>query len=116
MDELLKITGALYDETRVAILAFLDHHGECCVCELSASLELGQSRLSRHLGILYDAGFVDTNRNGKWVYYSIKSDTSALRSASLEYIRSLNISQPVKINACEIKGEKNENCSNTMHG
>jgi ArsR family transcriptional regulator len=117
MNELLKISGAIYDETRISILSFLLHYGECCVCELSASLELGQSRISRHLGILQDAGFLSTNRCGKWVYYSIVQSPNEIRSAILKNISSIYLALPQKISACEInKGEESEKCSNTMHG
>ncbi len=107
MNKLLKVSGALNDETRILILAFLIKHGECCVCELSASLELGQSRISRHLGILLDANLLSTNRAGKWVYYVINSHPDELAQAILKSILLLNIKLPAKVEACNIKnGEK----------
>jgi len=116
MNELLKISGALYDETRISILGFLLKHGECCVCELVASLGLGQSRISRHLKLLQDAGFLTTNRDGKWVYYSVVLKSNDIRSAILSHIDSMNLQLPKKINACEIeKGRSDEKCTNTMH-
>jgi ArsR family transcriptional regulator, arsenate/arsenite/antimonite-responsive transcriptional repressor len=106
MNELIKISGAVYDETRIVILAFLLKYGECCVCELGQSLTLGQSRISRHLGLLQDAGFLKTSRNGKWVYYSIVENPNELITATLNNIKSINISLPQKLNACEIKRKK----------
>ena len=106
MIKLLKISGAVYDETRIRILAFLLHYGECCVCELVASLGLGQSRISRHLSILEDAGFLLTQRHGKWVYYSIALELTTLHSEVLAYISSLHLVLPEKIDACAInKGD-----------
>lgn len=99
---LIKISGAAYDETRILILAFLLKYGECCVCELTTSLNLGQSRISRHLSILEDAGFLETNRNGKWVYYSIVANKNSLIVSILAYIASLNLELPNKIDACDI--------------
>lgn len=99
---LIKTSGAVYDETRILILAFLLKHGECCVCELTTSLNLGQSRISRHLSILEDAGFLETNRNGKWVYYSIVKNKNALIVAILDYIENLQLELPSKIDACDI--------------
>jgi ArsR family transcriptional regulator, arsenate/arsenite/antimonite-responsive transcriptional repressor len=117
MNELLKISGSVYDETRVAILVFLLKYGECCVCELSASLGLGQSRISRHLGLLQDAGFLIMSRHGRWVYYAIVSEPNEIRKSILNYITSLSLQLPEKIDACNIsKGKNSEKCTNTLHG
>ena len=106
MDHLLKISGAMYDETRIRIIAFLSQHGECCVCELSASLDLGQSRISRHLSILEEGGFVTMTRKGKWVYYALCEQPSTLHQAFLATINTLDIPLPPKIDACRItKGD-----------
>ncbi|MCX6076678.1 MAG: metalloregulator ArsR/SmtB family transcription factor [Campylobacterales bacterium] len=75
MEVFLKSISALNDETRVLILRFIDVHGECCVCDLQVSLEMIQSRLSRHLKILKDAGFLRVERKGTWAYYSIRTQT-----------------------------------------
>ena len=94
MDEFLKTVGALYDETRVLILRFLDEHGELCVCDLQQSLGMIQSRLSRHLKILREAGFLRVERRGKWAYYSIRSPLDRFRLQALEEIRTLPIDLP----------------------
>jgi len=60
----LKSVSAINDETRVLILRFIDTKGKTCVCDLQASLEMIQSRLSRHLKILKDAGFLCVERKG----------------------------------------------------
>ncbi len=95
MDEFLRTVGALYDETRVLILRFLDEHGELCVCDLQQSLGMIQSRLSRHLKILRDAGFLRVERRGKWAYYSIRSPLDRFRLQALEEIRTLPMELPV---------------------
>ena len=56
MDIFLKSVGALNDETRIKILRFINTHGKCCVCDLENSFDMIQSRLSRHLKILKEAG------------------------------------------------------------
>ena len=94
MDIFLKSVAALNDETRVLLLRFLDVNGECCVCDLQASLEMIQSRLSRHLKILKDAGFVRVERKGTWAYYSIRSPLDRFRTEALEEIRHLGIELP----------------------
>jgi ArsR family transcriptional regulator, arsenate/arsenite/antimonite-responsive transcriptional repressor len=44
---------------------------ECCVCEVMQVLEISQTRASRNLGMLYDAGFLKLRKEGLWAYYSI---------------------------------------------
>ncbi|MBU1990093.1 metalloregulator ArsR/SmtB family transcription factor [bacterium] len=94
MDVFLKSVSALNDETRVLLLRFLDEHGECCVCDMQSSFNMIQSRLSRHLKILKDAGFLRVNRKGTWAYYSIRSPLDRFRSEALEEIRYLDIELP----------------------
>jgi len=94
MEVFLKSVSALNDETRVLILRFIDTNGETCVCDLQASLEMMQSRLSRHLKILKDAGFLRVERKGAWAYYSIRTPLDRFRSEALEEIRCLSIELP----------------------
>ena len=94
MDVFLKSVAALNDETRIMILRFLDEHGALCVCDLQASFAMIQSRLSRHLKILKEAGFVRVDRRGTWAYYSIRSPLDRFRSEALEEIRHLGIVLP----------------------
>jgi ArsR family transcriptional regulator len=42
-----------------------------CVCELTEALDIPQPKASRHLGILRDAGLLETERQGQWIYYSL---------------------------------------------
>ncbi|MBU1216109.1 metalloregulator ArsR/SmtB family transcription factor [bacterium] len=94
MEFFLKSVAALNDETRVLLLRFLYEHGEMCVCDLQLSLDMIQSRLSRHLKILKDAGFLKVVRKGTWAYYSIRSPLDRFRSEALEEIRYLDIKLP----------------------
>jgi len=94
MEVFLKSVAALNDETRVMLLCFLDEYGETCVCDMQTSLEMIQSRLSRHLKILKDAGFLKVVRKGTWAYYSIRSPLDRFRSEALEEIRYLDITLP----------------------
>jgi len=94
MDHFLKTVAALNDETRVLILRFFDAHGALCVCDLQASLGMIQSRLSRHLKILKEAGFLRVDRKGTWAYYSIRTPLDRFRAEALEEIRHLEIDLP----------------------
>jgi len=70
MQDLIKAMKALSDETRLRILKILLER-ECCVCEVMQALDISQSRASRNLGILQDAGFLEARRNGVWIVYSV---------------------------------------------
>jgi ArsR family transcriptional regulator, arsenate/arsenite/antimonite-responsive transcriptional repressor len=61
---------ALSDPTRLEIVRMLSH-GERCVCELQQVLGARQSRLSFHLRVLKQSGFVADRRAGRWVHYSL---------------------------------------------
>jgi ArsR family transcriptional regulator len=64
---------ALGDEIRLDILGRL-RGGERCVCELTACLELAQSRLSFHLKVLKDAGLISHRREARWSYYALNAE------------------------------------------
>ncbi|MBN2441697.1 MAG: ArsR family transcriptional regulator, partial [Spirochaetales bacterium] len=66
----VQIMKALADETRLRIVYLLQKQ-ELNVNELVTILEMGQSRISRHLKILADSGIVTSRRDGLWVFYSI---------------------------------------------
>ncbi|MGI9571400.1 MAG: ArsR/SmtB family transcription factor [Desulfobulbia bacterium] len=71
----IQIFKALSDSTRLRILLLLNRNGELCVCDIMESLEIAQSTASRHLSILRNAGFVEGERRGVWMYYqNVKSD------------------------------------------
>ena len=70
MHEFIKAVKALSDETRLRMLNLLLQR-ECCVCEVMQVLNISQTRASRNLSMLYDAGFLKLRKEGLWAYYSI---------------------------------------------
>ena len=74
MRELQLIFKVLSDDTRIRILKLLFQR-ELCVCELMQVLDMSQSRISRHVNLLKLAGLVKDRREGKWVYYSLHSQS-----------------------------------------
>ena len=104
MDVFLKTVSALNDETRVLILRFLDEHGPLCVCDLQQSLDMIQSRLSRHLKLLREAGFLRVERKGTWAYYAIRSPLDRFRTEALEEIRHLGVELPPLHKLSDTKG------------
>lgn len=71
--ELLTCHKALADHTRLRLFHLLAHH-ELNVGEILDVLEMGQSRISRHLKILADAGLLTARRHGAWVFYAVNKE------------------------------------------
>jgi ArsR family transcriptional regulator len=67
---LVKALKALGDETRLRMINLLLVR-ECCVCEVMHALEISQTRASRNLAMLYEAGFLKQRKAGLWSYYSL---------------------------------------------
>jgi ArsR family transcriptional regulator len=73
MRDIVKAMKALSDETRLRILNLLMER-ECCVCEVMQALDISQTRASRNLSALYDAGFLKLRKDGLWSLYSIDKE------------------------------------------
>ncbi len=74
---------ALSDPARLRLLSAIASTAtqEACVCDLSVGIDLTQPTISHHLKVLRQAGLVDSERRGTWVYYRVVSD--ALQQLSL---------------------------------
>jgi ArsR family transcriptional regulator len=73
MYNLVKAMKALSDETRIRMINLLAER-ECCVCEVVQAMEISQTRASRNLGMLYDAGFLKLKKEGLWSLYSLDKE------------------------------------------
>ena len=76
IDTLIKVFKSISDITRLRIIKILQEKDELCVCEIVQALDISQTRASRNLGILKNAGFVVDRRDGLWIYYSINKEMS----------------------------------------
>jgi ArsR family transcriptional regulator len=65
---------SLSDATRRRILGLLLSHGELCVCELVAALDLPQPKISRHLAIMRESGLTAVRREGTWIFYRLNPE------------------------------------------
>jgi ArsR family transcriptional regulator len=74
MRQAVKAFKTLSDETRLRILNLILER-ECCVCEVMQALQISQSKASRGLTALYDAGFLKQRKDGLWSLYSIDTET-----------------------------------------
>ena len=73
MNNVIRYFKALSDETRLRLVCILKKY-ELSVNELVSILEMGQSRVSRHLKILTEAGLLSSRRDGLWVFYSAATE------------------------------------------
>ncbi|WAZ26467.1 metalloregulator ArsR/SmtB family transcription factor [Streptomyces cinnabarinus] len=70
--DLAKVFKALGDPVRLRLMSMIASRGqggEVCVCELTPAFDLSQPTISHHLKLLRQAGLIDCERRGTWVYY-----------------------------------------------
>jgi ArsR family transcriptional regulator len=68
--ELMK---ALADPTRLTMMASLwKADTPICICDFTAGLELSQPTISHHMAKLKDAGLVESEKRGIWIYYRLR--------------------------------------------
>jgi|LGOV01.1.fsa_nt_gb arsenate reductase len=103
MNNFLSTISAINDETRVKLLRFIDKCGETCVCDIESSFNMIQSRISRHLKILKDAGYLRVDRRGRWAYYSVRSPLDKFRMEILKEISYLDIEIPTLLCKCNVE-------------
>ena len=85
MREAVQVFKALADATRLRILNLLAR-GELCVCDIMKILEIGQSKTSRHLAYLKNAGLVTDRREGLWIHYSVSPSDELLQQLMLTWL------------------------------
>ena len=71
---LVAVAKALADPVRLRLVDVLrDHPGKLCPCELAPLFELSQPTISHHLKVLKDAGILDAEKHGLFVYYYVRA-------------------------------------------
>ncbi|MDJ0396564.1 metalloregulator ArsR/SmtB family transcription factor [Rhodococcus sp. G-MC3] len=94
--DLARMFKALGDPVRLRLLSLVASHegGEACVCDISPTFDVSQPTISHHLKVLRDAGLLDSERRGTWVYYWVVP--SALQQLS-SLLAATNPSAPVPL-------------------
>ena len=82
-EQVAPLLKALADPVRLRLMSMVAAHegGEACVCDLTDAFDLSQPTISHHLKVLHDAGLLDREKRGVWVYYRVQ--TEALASLGL---------------------------------
>ncbi|GAA3436273.1 ArsR/SmtB family transcription factor [Kutzneria kofuensis] len=83
--ELARVFKALGDPVRLRLLSLIASHagGEACVCDLTDAFDLTGPTISHHLKVLREAGIIDGERRGTWIYYRVLPTTLQTLSAVL---------------------------------
>ncbi|WP_030607783.1 ArsR/SmtB family transcription factor [Streptomyces achromogenes] len=76
--DLARVFKALGDPVRLRLLSMIASKagGEVCVCDLTPAFDLSQPTISHHLKLLRQAGLIDCERRGTWVYYRLLPETT----------------------------------------
>src|SRR5215813_14003411 len=74
MEQAAPMLKALADPVRLRLMSLVASHdgGEACICDLNAAFDLSQPTISHHMKVLHEAGLVDRDKRGVWVYYRIR--------------------------------------------
>ncbi len=78
-EQVAPLMKALADPVRLRLMSLVASHegGEACVCDLNDAFNLSQPTISHHLKVLREAGLVDREKRGVWVYYRIRPQALA---------------------------------------
>jgi len=95
MDGLSRIFKALSDETRLTIMGLVFRNGHLCVCEVEQILGITQSKASRHLRYLRDAGVLEAQRDGLIVNYRLPKKKEGDLPHILRMLKKLLSDRPV---------------------
>ncbi len=76
---------ALADPVRLRLVSLVlsSEGGQACVCDLNDAFDLSQPTISHHLKVLHDAGLLDREKRGVWVYYRTRQSAMAALAALL---------------------------------
>ncbi|GAB2758071.1 ArsR/SmtB family transcription factor [Sinomonas soli] len=84
-EKIAPVLKALGEPVRLRLMSLIAAHagGEACVCDLNESFDLSQPTISRHLKILHDAGLLEREKRGVWVYYRARTEALGSLAALL---------------------------------
>jgi len=89
----VRLLQAAADPTRLAILRQLSTDGPVCACNFTDCCDLAQPTVSHHLKVLRDAGWIEGERRGTWIWYSLRP-TAIARFRELAGAMELRMPRP----------------------
>ena len=82
-ERLAPMFKALGDPVRLQMVSMIAAKPELCVCEITPAFDLSSGTISHHLKTLREAGLVDCERRGTYVYYWLQPAALVALSALL---------------------------------
>jgi ArsR family transcriptional regulator len=78
-EQVAPLLKALADPVRLRLMSLVASRegGEACICDLTEAFDLSQPTISHHMKVLHDAGLVDRDKRGVWVYYRLRPQALA---------------------------------------
>src|SRR4249919_2582372 len=78
-ERIAPLLKAMADPVRLRLLSLVASHqgGEACICDLNDAFDLSQPTISHHMKVLHEAGLVDRDKRGVWVYYQVRPQALA---------------------------------------
>ena len=115
MKELATIFKALSDEARLRILNLLFRSGELCVCDIESTTGFTQTKVSRHLSYLRNAGLIDSRQQGLWMLYKIATARNDEHQQLLDCLQTiLQTNSTAKRDARELEKNIKNGCCATF--
>lgn len=74
IDPDVQLLQAAADPVRLSILRQLSADGPTCACDVSDRSDISQSTVSHHLKVLREAGWIEGERRGTWIWYAIRPE------------------------------------------
>ena len=78
LDPDTRLLQAIADPIRLRIVRQLADTGPVCACDIAAGYPVSQPTVSHHLRVLREAGWIEGDRRGTWIWYTLRPD-AALR-------------------------------------
>ncbi len=77
--QIAPLLKALADPVRLRLMSLVASSpgGEACVCDLNGAFDLSQPTISHHLKVLHEAGLLERDKRGVWVYYRARTQALA---------------------------------------
>jgi ArsR family transcriptional regulator len=75
---------ALGDPIRLRLMSMIASQPEACVCDLTEAFDVSAPTISHHLRVLREAGLVECQRRGTWVYYWVRPEAVRQLGALLD--------------------------------
>ena len=82
-EQVAPLLKSLADPVRLRLMSLVASHegGEACICDLNEAFDLSQPTISHHMKVLHEAGLVDRDKRGVWVYYRVRPQALASLAA-----------------------------------